>query len=85
MKILFESKAWEDYEYWQNFDKKMVKKINAIIKECLRSPFEGMGKPEALRYDLAGYWSRRIDAQHRLVYKLEDEQLIILQCRFHYS
>ena len=84
MKILFESTAWEDYEYWQNFDKNMVKRVNLLIKDCLRSPFEGLGKPEALRYDLAGYWSRRIDAQHRLVYKIENDKLIILQCRYHY-
>ena len=84
MKILFESNAWEDYEYWQNFDKKMTKRINLLIKDCLRSPFEGLGKPEALRYDLAGCWSRRIDAQHRLVYKVENDKLILLQCRYHY-
>lgn len=76
--------AWEDYLYWQAHDKAMLKKINALVKDALRTPFEGMGKPEALKFDLAGKWSRRINAEHRLVYMLEGEQLVILQCRYHY-
>ncbi|WP_432735983.1 Txe/YoeB family addiction module toxin [Maridesulfovibrio sp. FT414] len=77
--------AWEDYLYWQKTDKKMVNRINLLIKEALRTPFEGKGKPEPLRFDLAGYWSRRIDHEHRLVYKFKDnpEALVIVQCRYH--
>ena len=84
MKVLFTEESWEDYLYWQVHDKATLKKINALIKDCKRSPFLGIGKPEQLRYDFAGYWSRRIDAEHRLVYKCEDDHLIILQCRHHY-
>ncbi|NDV27641.1 Txe/YoeB family addiction module toxin [Desulfovibrio sp. JC010] len=78
--------AWDDYLYWQKNDKKALKRINALIKNSLRSPFEGMGKPEALRFDLTGYWSRRINREHRLVYKYDDKSdaLIIIQCRHHY-
>lgn len=78
--------AWEDYLYWQKTDKKILKRINTLIKDSIRSPFDGMGKPEALRFDLAGYWSRRINREHRLVYKFDDHKnsLIIIQCRYHY-
>ena len=76
--------AWEDYLYWQTHDKAMLRKINALIKDALRTPFEGLGKPEALKFDLAGKWSRRINAEHRLVYMVEGDRLVILQCRYHY-
>lgn len=84
MKLLFVEDAWEDYLYWQNYDKNMLKRINALIKECMRDPYGGIGKPEALRFDMAGYWSRRINAEHRLVYRCDEDKLVILQCRYHY-
>lgn len=78
--------AWEDYLYWQKTDPKTVKRINALLRETLRTPFEGRGKPEPLRFDLAGCWSRRIDHEHRLVYKVDGAAgtVIVLQCRYHY-
>ena len=84
MNILFTSSGWEDYLYWQKTDKSNLKKINKLIKEIARGPFDGMGKPEPLKFDLSGYWSRRITAEHRLVYKVTDDSIIILQCRYHY-
>ena len=84
MKIIFLSTGWEDYLYWQNTDKSILKKVNALIKEVERMPFEGSGKPEPLRHNLAGWWSRRINLEHRLVYKIENEAIVILQCRYHY-
>lgn len=84
MNILFEENAWEDYLYWQKIDKQMLKKINEVIKDIQRTPFVGKGKPEALKYNFAGYWSRRISQEHRLVYKIANNDLIILQCRYHY-
>lgn len=84
MNISFTENAWKDYLYWQKTDKKMVKKIHELIRDISRSPFEGMGKPEALKYELAGKWSRRINDEHRLVYQIEDENLIIYTCRYHY-
>lgn len=77
--------AWEDYLYWQTQDKKTLKRINNLILECLRTPFEGTGKPEPLKANLTGFWSRRIDEKHRLVYTASDERLTIIQCRFHYD
>ena len=85
MTITFSENAWDDYLYWQKVDKKIVKKINKLIKEIQRTPFEGTGRPEKLRYDLAGYWSRRIDQEHRLVYQVDDNQILIYSCRFHYD
>ncbi len=85
MVLIFTENAWEDYLYWQKIDKKIVKKINGLIKEIQRTPFEGTGKPEPLRFDLAGYWSRRIDREHRLVYQVVDNQILIYACRFHYD
>ncbi|MGB3849096.1 MAG: Txe/YoeB family addiction module toxin [Tunicatimonas sp.] len=85
MKITFTKNAWEDYLSWQNEDKKMLKKINALIKEIIRTPFEGRGKPEPLKYDLTGYWSRRIDQEHRLVYQFRQGEVLIYSCRFHYD
>ena len=85
MKITFSKNAWEDYVYWQTEDKKTLKKINALIKDIQRTPYEGIGKPEPLKFDLAGYWSRRIDLEHRLVYQVEDSDILIYTCRFHYD
>ena len=84
MNLLFLEDAWEDYQYWLQTDKATLKKINQLIKECIRTPYGGIGKPEPLKFDLTGTWSRRINQEHRLVYKIEDENLIILQCRYHY-
>ncbi len=85
MRIVFSKNAWEDYLYWQKIDKKIVKKINLLIKEVQRTPFEGIGKPEPLKYDLAGFWSRRIDNEHRFVYKAFENEILIYACRFHYD
>ncbi len=76
--------AWDDYLYWQEVDKKKVKRINELIKDIKRSPFEGIGDPEPLKHNWSGYWSRRIDKEHRLVYKVDDSGLSLAQCRFHY-
>jgi toxin YoeB len=84
MRIIFLDGAWEDYLYWQTTDKSVLKKINALIKEIKHSPFEGSGKPEPLKYNLSGWWSRRINLEHRLVYKVESDAIVILQCRYHY-
>jgi toxin YoeB len=84
MNLLFAGKAWEDYLYWQQTDRKLVRKINELIKAIDREPFSGIGKPEPLRHDFAGYWSRRITGEHRLVYKVEGTQVTIIQIRFHY-
>jgi toxin YoeB len=80
---LFLDGAWEDYLYWQSVDKSVLKKVNALIKEIERIPFEGTGKPEPLKHQYAGWWSRRINLEHRLVYKVEDNKIILLQCRYH--
>jgi toxin YoeB len=84
MKIIFLDTAWEDYLYWQAIDKSVLKKINTLIKEIKHSPFEGSGKPEPLKHNLSGWWSRRINLEHRLVYKTESDAIVILQCRYHY-
>ncbi|MEI2514408.1 Txe/YoeB family addiction module toxin [Acinetobacter soli] len=84
-KLEWVTSAWEDYLYWQTQDKKTLKRINNLILECLRTPFEGTGKPEPLKANLTGFWSRRIDEKHRLVYTASDERLTIIQCRFHYD
>lgn len=84
MKIVFLTNGWEDYLYWQKQDKKILKKVNELIKDCQRSPFDGIGKPEALKNDLSGWWSRRITQEHRLVYRVENNMLYIAQCRKHY-
>ena len=76
--------AWEDYLYWQTIDKKTLKRINLLIADILRHPFEGIGDPEPLKHYWSGYWSRRIDRQHRIVYKATEDTLYIVQCRFHY-
>lgn len=84
MKISFHDNAWEDYLYWQHTDKKILKRINTLIKAIQRDPFEGIGKPEPLKFDMTGKWSCRIDLEHRLVYKVKGDTLYILQCRLHY-
>lgn len=76
--------AWADYLYWQDTDKKTLKRINLLIKDILRHPFNGIGDPEPLKHNWSGYWSRRIDREHRLVYKATEDTLYIVQCRFHY-
>ncbi len=84
MNLLFTPEAWEDYLYWQTHDKKILKKINILIKEIKRTPFEGTGKPEPLKHILQGCWSRRINHEHRLVYEVFDDRIHILSCRYHY-
>jgi toxin YoeB len=85
MTLKFVESAWEDYLYLQKHDKKKVKRINELIKDISRSPFQGIGKPEPLKYHYTGYWSRRIDGEHRLIYHISNDELIILKCRFHYD
>ncbi|WP_341218542.1 Txe/YoeB family addiction module toxin [Neptunomonas phycophila] len=85
MKLTFSSRAWEEYLYWQKTDKAMVKRINTLIKDSSRDPFEGIGKPEPLKHGLSGYWSRRINDEHRFVYKVFDGGLLIAQLRYHYE
>lgn len=82
--LVFSTKAWEEYLYWQGTDEKQVRRINQLIKEVMREPFSGIGKPEPLRHAFQGYWSRRIDSEHRLVYKVVGEQLWVAQVRFYY-
>lgn len=85
MKLQWQTAAWDDYLYWQQTDKKVLKRINDLIKECLRTPFTGIGKPESLRGNFSGCWSRRITDEHRLVYQVHDDAIYILQCRYHYK
>ncbi|NCF33095.1 MAG: Txe/YoeB family addiction module toxin [Proteobacteria bacterium] len=84
MRLIFAEKAWEDYIYWQRTDKKILKRVNTLIKEIKREPFEGLGKPEPLKHALSGYWSRRINDEHRIVYKIQSDSLLIAQLRYHY-
>ena len=84
MKILFSERAWEDYLYWQSQDRKTLNRINQLIRDCQRDPFAGTGKPEPLKHAFAGYWSRRITDEHRLVYKVTEDALLIAQARYHY-
>lgn len=84
MKLIFSGNAWEDYQYWQKTDKKMLKRVNVLIKDIQRNKYEGIGKPESLRHNLAGYWSRRINSEHRLIYKIEGDSIMIAQLRYHY-
>ena len=83
MKLVFAENAWEDYLYWQRQDKRIVKRINDLIQDCCREPFAGIGKPEPLKHALAGYWSRRITEEHRMVYRPEKDALLIAQLRYH--
>jgi len=84
VKIIFSEHAWEDYLYWQRSDKKILRRINILIKEIMRAPFQGMGKPEPLKHALSGYWSRRINDEHRIIYKITEEAVQIAQLRYHY-
>ncbi len=84
MKLIWLTHAWEDYLFWQQQDRKTLKKINNLLKEIQRTPFEGIGNPEPLKHSLSGWWSRRINLEDRLVYKVENDCIIILQCRKHY-
>lgn len=84
MKLIFADEAWEDYLYWQKQDKRIVERINKLIRETQRDPFVGVGKPEGLKHALSGYWSRRITDEHRMVYRIEGGALLIAQLRFHY-
>ncbi|MBA7587827.1 Toxin YoeB [subsurface metagenome] len=85
MTITSSKNAWEDYVSWQTEDKKILRKINELIKEIQRNPYDGIGKPESLKYDLAGFWSRRIDREHRLVYQVIDNEILIYSCRYYYK
>jgi toxin YoeB len=84
LSLAFDTDAWDDYVYWQGTDKATLKRVNALIKETLRTPFEGTGKPESLKHDLAGCWSRRITQEHRMVYRVSGNTLQILKLRYHY-
>ena len=84
MIVSWAEKAWEDYLYWQKMDRKTLKRVNTLIKDIARHPLEGLGDPEPLKHNWSGYWSRRIDREHRLVYKVVDGGIIIAQCRYHY-
>ena len=85
MKLIFSDRAWEYYLYWQKNDKKILKRINTLIKDIQRNKYEGLGKPEALKHNLSGYWSRRIDSSHRFVYRIDGGSILIAQLRFHYQ
>jgi toxin YoeB len=84
MKLVFSENAWEEYLYWQKTDKKVLSRINELLRDIQRNRYQGIGKPEPLRNNLAGWWSRRIDAEHRIVYKVETNSLFIAQVRYHY-
>ena len=87
MRLIFAEQAWEDYQYWLQADRKITRRIHELIKDTMRSPFEGIGKPEPVRHALAGYWSRRITDEHRMVYKVdvEGDSLLLAQLRYHYA
>ena len=85
MKLIWSTFSWDDYLYWQKVDRKIANRINELIKSTIRTPFDGIGKPEALKGDLQGYWSRRITSEHRLVYKYENGAILIAACRYHYG
>lgn len=84
MLIKFSDQAWDEYLFWQARDKAVLKRINALIRDIQRSPFDGIGKPEPLKHNLSGFWSRRIDDEHRLVYAIDDDRILIAQCRYRY-
>lgn len=85
MKKVWDDKAWEDYLYWQSHDKQILKRLNVLLRDAERTPFDGIGKPEPLRGDLSGFWSRRINDEHRLVYRVKDGMLEIISCMDHYD
>lgn len=84
MRLVFAEEGWDDYLYWQENDKKTLKRINELIKAIKREPFEGIGDPEPLKFNWSGFWSRRISREHRLIYAVENDQILIAQCRYHY-
>jgi len=84
LKLIFSEHAWQDYLYWQRTDKKTLKRINRLIRDIQRIPYEGIGKPEPLKHGLSGYWSRRVTDEHRIVYKAENDSILIAQLRYHY-
>ncbi len=84
MKLIFSENAWEDYLYWQRTDKKILKRINELIKDIQRNKYEGVGKPEPLKHNLSGYWARRITSEHRLIYKIKEDRIMIALLRYHY-
>jgi toxin YoeB len=85
MKYIFVDESWEDYLYWQKTNKKMLSKINDLLKDISRNPYQGLGKPEKLKYKYRGYWSRRIDNEHRLIYRVQNDEIHIAKCKFHYD
>jgi toxin YoeB len=85
MKYIFVDESWEDYLYWQKNDKRILNKINQLLKDISRTPFSGLGKPEPLKYKYQGFWSRRIDDEHRLIYRVTNDEIHIAKCRFHYD
>jgi len=84
MKLIWGEKSWEDYLYWQSTDKRTLKKVNALLQDIKRNPFDGIGKPEPLKHVMAGTWSRRITQEHRLVYEVFEESILVVSCRYHY-
>jgi len=84
-RITWTQASWEDYQYWQGQDRKTLKRINNLIQDCLREPFDGIGKPEPLKENLSGFWSRRIDEANRLVYRVDGDDLVVIACRYHYD
>jgi toxin YoeB len=85
MKFVFTELSWEDYLYWQKNDKKKLKRINELLRDISRNPYDGIGKPEPLKFNYAGFWSRRIDEEHRLIYRVVEDEIQIAKCRFHYD
>ena len=85
MKVSFSDRGWEEYQHWQETDRRMLRRVNQLIKDIMRSPYDGIGKPETLRHQLAGFWSRRIDDEHRLVYRVTETTVEIVSCRYHYT
>ncbi len=85
MKYVFVQESWEDYLFWQKNDKKKLKRINDLLRDISRSPYDGIGNPEALKFKYSGFWSRRIDEEHRLIYQVKDNEILIAKCRFHYD
>ncbi|AMC10285.1 toxin YoeB [Lutibacter profundi] len=85
MKYVFVDESWDDYLYWQKIDKRILKRINLLLKDISRQPYDGIGKPEPLKHNYRGFWSRRIDGEHRLIYQVRDDEIRIIKCRFHYD
>jgi toxin YoeB len=85
MRYIFVDESWEDYLFWQKTDKMMLLKINELLKDIAQNPFSGLGKPESLKHKYKGFWSHRIDGEHRLIYKVKEDEMLIAKCRFHYD